>query len=476
LGLRRRIFLNHLATLAIATTGTLLGLAAGNLLWRSSHERVQLIEQEVQVIDNLNIRILQALPPRNHYLATEKITHIDEHLENDSQVMKQFIMQLERLRPDQRQSALAPELKLLLDDLIRHSRGVLATLNQTKVRLATVGEDPVLQRQTITEMMHAEAITTLQASTHQLDQLRNRLAADLGAGRAKEERAEALEVLIPIVSALVAASLGLLFAWRTSGAILRPIDRLNRRIAELRSSGNLNLQPLQQGSVPREIRDLTENFNGLILRLREVLGQLETLSLTDPLTQVGNRRCFDQVLTTEVSRHRRDGQSLALLLLDLDHFKAYNDGYGHPAGDQCLIMVADLLKELFRRSADRICRIGGEEFAVILPRTADAEAQRLAARIVEATASLDLEHRHNPPFGRVTVSVGVSSGRPSESLTCSWLLQAADQALYRCKGELGRNVVACAPPHDPIQPALTTFTGLDSPLEPCSESQPVTNG
>lgn len=472
MGLRRRIFLNHLVTLAIAASGTLIGLGIGNVMWHTTQTKVQGIERELQQIDDLNIRILQALPARNHYLNTEKIAHIEGHLELDSQVMRQFITQLERLQSAGGSKAPAPELKLFLDGLIKSSRSLLQILDQSQGRLRSSIDDPAVRKQTIADLVHSDPINALQASSDQLDQLRARLNIELAAGRAAEERAEALELLLPILSTLTAAGLGLMFAWRTSGAILRPIDRLNRRIAELRSSGNLDLHPLQQGAVPREIRDLTENFNGLILRLREVLGQLEILSLTDPLTQVGNRRCFDQVLHNEVARHRRDGEPLALLLLDLDHFKAYNDGYGHPAGDQCLIIVADLLKDLFRRSADRICRIGGEEFAVILPRTAQPEAQLLATRIVEATLQLGLEHRDNPPFGCVTVSVGVSSGRPSESLTGSWLLQAADQALYRCKGELGRNVVACAPPHDPVQPALVSGHGVEA----CSEVRTVSGG
>ena len=271
--------------------------------------------------------------------------------------------------------------------------------------------------------------------------------------------------------------LALLFAWRTSRSILRPIDRLNQRIAELRRTGNLKLQPQDrgEGDVPHEIHALHDNFNGLIRRLSEVLAQLEQLSLTDPLTQVGNRRCFDQVLDAEVSRHRREGASMALLLLDLDHFKAYNDCYGHPAGDRCLIALADLLKDLFRRSGDRICRIGGEEFAVLLPRTGDREAECLASRIVAATAELNLEHRDNPPLGRVSVSVGVSSGRPSESLTGSWLLQAADQALYRCKRELGRNTVACAPAHDCYQPSAFASYQL-APAPDANENPSDPNG
>jgi len=121
MGLRRRIFVNHLATLAIATTGTLLGLWAGNQLWRNSHVRVQVIERELQVIDDLNIRILQALPARNHYQASTKISLIQE-LEMDRQVMKQFIIHLEGIQALEGKAALAPELKHVLAVLIQNSR------------------------------------------------------------------------------------------------------------------------------------------------------------------------------------------------------------------------------------------------------------------------------------------------------------------------------------------------------------------
>ena len=474
MGLRRRIFLNHLATLTIVSLGTLVGLVVGNHIWKASHGRVQTIQNEIQVIDDLNIRILQALPARNHYAHTDSPNHILEHIEKDSQVINQFTAQVDRIQAALNRKDQSGDLESVLQDLIQQTIAVRADLDQARTRMVSSNADPHQAVQIINELLHSETISKMETFSQQLDQQRNRLSLELETSRVAEERGETLEVLVPVFSTLLASLSGILFAWRTSGLILRPIDRLNQRIAELRSSGNLDLQPLQQGQVPREILELTENFNGLIQRLREVLAQLESLSLTDSLTQVGNRRCFDHGLQREVSRHRREGESLALLLLDLDHFKAYNDRYGHPAGDQCLIAVADLLKKLFNRGTDQICRIGGEEFAVILPTTSEQEAQQQAQRIIDSTTLLALEHRHNPPFGRVTVSVGVSSGRPSESLTGSWLLQAADQALYRCKGELGRNVVACAPPHDPIHPSRTSTLTSPSP-DGWPDTRPVAN-
>jgi diguanylate cyclase (GGDEF)-like protein len=447
MGLRRRILFNNLATLAIAAGGMLLGLAAGNLLWRNAQARVEVIEGELKVIDDLNLRIPQAIPADNHYQPFETLAQTDDNLANDSKTLRQFISHLERLASRQGESGLAPDMAPVMANLITQCRSLLGILEQVDSRLNRTGNDPAIKMQAVNSLVQSETIVE-QACIGELEKLRARLTTDLATVRGAEERAELLELLIPLCSTFVATGLALWFALRTSRAILRPIDLLNQRIGELRSTGNLQLQPLEQGCVPHEIRALNENFNGLIQWLSEVLAQLEKLSLTDPLTQVGNRRCFDQLLYAEASRHRREGASMALLLLDLDHFKAYNDCYGHPAGDRCLIAVAALLKDLFRRSGDQVCRIGGEEFAVILPGTNKKEAECLAGRIVAATVELNLEHRDNPPIGRVSVSVGVSSGRPSESLTGSWLLQAADQALYRCKGELGRNTMACAPSHD----------------------------
>ena len=448
MGLRRRILFNNLATLAIAASGMLLGLAAGNLLWRNAQARVEVIEGELKVIDDLNLRFLQAMPTDNRYQPFGTLAQIADNLEKDSKALKQFVSHLERLASRQGESELTPDMAPAMANLTTQSRSLLETMERVDSRLDRSGNDPAIRMQAVQGLVQSDAMVE-RACIKELKKLRARLSADLAKVRTSEERAELLEMLIPLTFTLLATGLALLFAWRTSRSILRPIDLLNQRIGELRSTGNLQLQPLEQGSIPHEIRALNENFNGLIQWLSEVLAQLEKLSLTDPLTQVGNRRCFDQLLYAEVSRHRREGSSMALLLLDLDHFKAYNDCYGHPAGDRCLIAVAALLKDLFRRSGDQVCRIGGEEFAVILPGTNKKEAECLGGRIVAATLELNLEHRDNPPIGRVSVSVGVSSGRPSESLTGSWLLQAADQALYRCKGELGRNTMACAPSHDP---------------------------
>lgn len=165
--------------------------------------------------------------------------------------------------------------------------------------------------------------------------------------------------------------------------------------------------------------------------------KLERLAMHDALTGLANRRCFDQTLAEEHLRARRNGTPLALLMIDIDHFKRYNDTYGHPAGDACLQQVARLLSACIRRPSDLLARYGGEEMAVILPDTGSAGAAIVAQLMLDRLTSERIAHPTSP-FGHVTVSIGIACA-PEPTLD-SWpaLLERADQALYIAK-EAGRN-------------------------------------
>jgi diguanylate cyclase (GGDEF)-like protein len=171
---------------------------------------------------------------------------------------------------------------------------------------------------------------------------------------------------------------------------------------------------------------------------RAATEKMSELVLTDPLTGLANRRRFDQTLASEWDRAAREMHPLAVLMIDVDHFKAFNDTRGHAAGDQCLKAVACALQEHCARPGDLVCRWGGEEFAVILPRTDLRGAVHLARELVEAVRELRIEHGKAGSGLYVTVSAGAASANASEIGSAQALLEKADAALYVAK-TTGRN-------------------------------------
>lgn len=197
------------------------------------------------------------------------------------------------------------------------------------------------------------------------------------------------------------------------------------------------------------------------LRLRETL---RTQSLRDPLTNLSNRREVDEVLPKEIARSVRQKQPLSVLVMDIDHFKKINDTYGHDTGDQVLRELALVLSE-DRRQEDVVARMGGEEFALILPSVNQEDAQRVAEKIMNRVRKMVVRH-HSNVLTNMTVSVGLAEC-PSHAVNAHDLLSTADEALYRAK-ESGRNKVvlatgafrvASSPPSSPL-------AGLSTPASP----------
>ena len=166
---------------------------------------------------------------------------------------------------------------------------------------------------------------------------------------------------------------------------------------------------------------------------RELLERLEHLSMSDALTGLGNRRAFDEALSAEMARARRAKGSMGLVILDVDHFKQFNDRHGHQAGDDALVTVARVLADE-ARAEDRACRIGGEEFALLLPGADGATAAAVAERVRRAI------EENSAPVAGVTVSLGVASSRGDDPRN---LLETADARLYVAK-EAGRNRVVAS--------------------------------
>ncbi len=185
-------------------------------------------------------------------------------------------------------------------------------------------------------------------------------------------------------------------------------------------------------------RDITEQ--------KMLESRLETLAIEDSLTGLANRRRFDERLAEEWGRAYRSRSSIALLMIDVDRFKAYNDEYGHPAGDACLRAVAGVIATEVNRNVDLAARYGGEEFSVLLPNTDAAGCARIGERIRQAIHAAGLVHAFNGSVGCVTVSIGGATCRPilERSAGLTSLVEAADRALYDAK-EGGRNRLVMAP-------------------------------
>jgi diguanylate cyclase (GGDEF)-like protein len=191
------------------------------------------------------------------------------------------------------------------------------------------------------------------------------------------------------------------------------------------------------------VRERTHELSQVSAQLSLVNSSLEKLSRHDGLTGLANRRFFDSYLANQIAIARRHKRSLALVLCDVDSFKAYNDHYGHQAGDECLKQVATALQSCCRRSADMAARYGGEEFAMILPDTELGAAMQIAEAAREAVAKLRIGHVDSPTAAYVSISGGVAVQLPRKDMSAQQLITDADRNLFEAK-HLGRNRMVAA--------------------------------
>lgn len=204
----------------------------------------------------------------------------------------------------------------------------------------------------------------------------------------------------------------------------------NQQLRRVREALRLHEQELLASN-----QALHENLR----EIDELQVQLREQAIRDPLTGLHNRGYLDSTLERELARCRREGEALSLAMIDVDHFKNFNDCYGHQAGDECLKEVATALCASVRRASDLVARYGGEEFSLILPHTDAAAALQMAENVRRAVEALALPHEQSAA-GRVTISIGVATMAGTADISSGKLLRAADEALYRAKRS-GRNQV-----------------------------------
>ncbi|MCG7873973.1 MAG: GGDEF domain-containing protein [Candidatus Thiodiazotropha lotti] len=210
----------------------------------------------------------------------------------------------------------------------------------------------------------------------------------------------------------------------------------------------------------KELVKKNDDLNSLNHELEKTQKELSRISLSDELTQIPNRRHFMRVLKLEIKRARREHTPLSAVMIDVDYFKKFNDTYGHLEGDQCLRMIATVLRETLQRSSDFLARYGGEEFVALLPNTNQDSALIVAERMRMAIFDADIEHRECA-LGRVTISAGIASCSAVNGCK-NWqtLIELADRSLYQSKSE-GRNRVSAHDQNAVVVPITPGHTSLD---------------
>lgn len=193
--------------------------------------------------------------------------------------------------------------------------------------------------------------------------------------------------------------------------------------------------------ITQELGDLTGSLRDRNRQLRDARRQLTDLANIDELTGLGNRRLVNTVLQEEINRALRTRAELSLILLDVDYFKNYNDNYGHPAGDEVLQKLADIMQRASTRAGEVVARYGGEEFILLLPGASEASAMRTAMRLQKMIELECMPHGASEVAQYITVSQGLITVRPEGQQDPGELIEQADRALYRAK-DSGRNAIA----------------------------------
>jgi diguanylate cyclase (GGDEF)-like protein len=225
--------------------------------------------------------------------------------------------------------------------------------------------------------------------------------------------------------------------------IIRRLRKLDHDLSSIwrneRWSGRLQEEPDRRD----ELNDLSSSINRMLGLIHKQMVLLEATAMTDPLTKIANRRAFDKRIAIEMAMHNRNHVPLSLLMIDVDYFKRYNDHYGHPAGDEMLKTLGQLLSQVTCRPSDLAARIGGEEFAVILPATDLDGACHVANLLSAKLEDQKIPHESSSVADHVTLSIGVTCAVEQEEV--AMFIQRADKAMYNAK-QTGRNKICALPP------------------------------
>jgi diguanylate cyclase (GGDEF)-like protein len=445
MGLRRRLFTTQVATLAIVSVAAVGGWVLSEWVSQKAGAEARKVEFEADLIGRISFEMLQALPHTARYTVEGGRKELSKELSNDITNLKTFRTTLDEnlttLSRLSRTNALHRELESIRLLSVHAQRNLEQTAAEVK---ELQKQNRPLSPTFIQRAIQDRTISEIRLHGLVLSNLYNESVRKLDALTVEASSARLLGIRTWMTGLVLGWVVGLSFAWRTADRILKPLLRLDELMLNPDKDIAATLQSPSFSNAPREIISLSGSFYKLVTESLSLTAQLRDLANTDGLTAVGNRRRFDEVFSQEWKRGLRSRQPLSLLLLDVDHFKLYNDSYGHVEGDLCLGKVADAIKSKVLRSTDLVCRVGGEEFAILLPETGLTEAYRLAEVIINALDSACIDHESSPVASWVTASIGVASAIPQQGTSQRQLMEKADQALYHRKRNLGRHGVTAA--------------------------------
>ena len=443
MGIRRQLFRAQLTTLGIVTAGALGGWWVSQWIGSAPRLQAERLAEERDHLAHVSFDLLGATPHTAPFLLSspadlQRLIAADiRGLQRFRQEMDSHLAALDLATADPQLHRELETIRLLTVQVEQSLKAVEAELELARQQ----GRSP--QRRMVEALARHPSIALIRRHSDLMADLHDSLDRQYNDQRAVQQRAVMSGWLIWITLLLAAWGLGLFLTWRTGERLLNPLLRLEKLMRSPPQDLEDDLLHPDFIRAPSEIASLSNSFHVLALEVKDLLARLEDQLRTDGLTSVGNRRHFEGSFEQEWQRGRRSGECLSLLLIDVDHFKLYNDHYGHIQGDRCLQRVALAIRNQARRSTDVVCRIGGEEFAVLLPATPPEDAARLAREIIRAIDALAIEHAASPVVGWVTASIGVASCTPSGSLLPDGLKERADKALYARKQQ-GRHGVCLA--------------------------------
>ncbi len=441
-GLRRRLFTTQITTLAIVSVAAVGGWFLSEWVSQKASAQARAVAFESDVIRNLSFEMLLSVPHTAQFMVQGGTSELSEQLAHDIMDIKRFRAALDEkltsLSLLSKSGSLHQELESIRLLLIQVQRNLEHTAAEVE---ALRKQNKPLSLDVIERTVQDPAIGEIRKHGDMLASLHLELVKKLEGLQAEQKSAVFWGMGVWITGLMLGWVVGLSFAWRTADRILKPLLQLDQLMLNPDKNVAETLQSPSFSNAPQEIISLSGSFYKLVTVSESLTAQLRDLANTDGLTSLGNRRRFDEVFSQEWKRGLRSRQPLSLLLLDVDHFKLYNDSYGHIEGDLCLEKVADVIKSKVLRSTDLVCRVGGEEFAILLPETGLTEACRLAEVIINALDSACIDHESSPVASWVTASIGVASAIPQQGTSQRQLMEKADQALYHRKRNLGRHGV-----------------------------------